>query len=121
MVEWGGVGNNSCQKSPLSSYTSFFTHCLFSADERCPGEYFEIYGSVPGRGQINGKGNHKKVAGGALECAQLCDSEETCVNFEFMPSQKKCQLNTEHANPKGKLTGGLYTCMKPTKGKLVRI
>ena len=62
---------------------------------QCPDGYSAKSGDISGWGKINGKGGGQIVAEPG-ECAELCDSEESCESYEigYDHGAFKCNLNT---------------------------
>ena len=85
----------------------FLLMCLPGPIKSCPTSYVYDAGDVPGLGTLE---QHSSVDNIDL-CAQHCDDNANCCSFEYSPSGKKCNLNSECKPTKG-VVGNWAFCVK---------
>ena len=74
----------------------------------CPSKYTPHAGDVPGWGSI---GSFPSISDIGI-CEDKCDLTTGCCSFEYSPTEKICNLNTECRPTKAEVYKDYAFCMK---------
>ena len=120
---WTGTNSQSSTSKALIRSIVFLASenikCSFSCikwhltGSTCPAQYTNYAGDVPGWGSIRSLLSINNVA----SCARNCDLTSGCCSFEYSPTERRCNLNTE-CKPTTAAVHKDYTfCVKGIKTK----
>ena len=88
------------------TYTSLFS---FSPGSTCPFPYSNDVGDVPGWGSIKSLPSISNIE----SCARHCSTTPfRCCSFEYSPTRRKCNLNTECRPTTTAVFGDYAFCVK---------
>ena len=62
------------------------------ANSDCPNGFTLMEGDIPGWGQV---GSNPTIESTIVGCANRCNDESSCCSFEYSPTTKKCNLNSD--------------------------
>jgi hypothetical protein len=102
--------NRECK--PTTTVYKDYAYCVKGST--CPVQYTNYAGDVPGWGSIRSLLSINNVA----SCANHCDLTSGCCSFEYSPTERRCNLNTE-CKPTTAAVHKDYTfCVKGIKTRL---
>merc|ERR1711997_351565 len=84
--------------------------CMPDFGPECGAGYTLGSGDVGGWNSINGKGGQNYLKANSQACADDCDSERTCMSYEYYKYKGICTLNTRL--PSGNTPHGQTNCIK---------